>query len=288
MAENIPENNNTTNTTESARQQNRQNKNIMMIFGGVVIVIIVILIIVFTSRSDNEHYAIGVNYINQKRYDAALVELEKIQPTDKDYPDAVAKIYYVRGVLQFQEGNYNEAYSYFTRVDPADQFYKEARNFMDEIDRLRGAADRTEDQTQDAVQNVDTIDQTTVIRTDTVITGKVDDAMKNIAISMIDTMRKFEEIYVQSETVTSGYDVFIRDLTLIKNNFNRISTRTTDPELLELKTLVNEWMDTLLVYISTKMNPNATRNPIDIKRDAMRIRGEIDRLTSAIRNKYRI
>jgi hypothetical protein len=273
--------------TDTEIKSSSRNRNLMIIFGSLLAVVVVVLIIVLASRDDDDNYSIAVNYIKARNYDAALVELEKIKPEDKDYVDAVSTINFVRGVQFYRRNLIDEAYLYLLRVDPSDQFYSEAKNYIAEIERMKDIV-----QQPDTVYLVDTVTQTTEADTVSTTTAEIDPVLKNMAMSMLDTMKKFEEIYIQSETVSSGFDIYKTRLTRIMDNFNKLSSGSNDPELQKLNGLVNSWMITLIKYIDAKIvelaGKTPAERPIDIKRESIRIRNEIDPLVSSVKNRYRI
>lgn len=79
-------------------------------------------------------YMKAFNDINAKEYNEALDGLQKIKPNDNYYYKAQSKIMYVRGLVEFDLGNYEEANTYFVSVDKTDEFYDDIKSKQKVID----------------------------------------------------------------------------------------------------------------------------------------------------------
>lgn len=70
-------------------------------------------------------YYKAINHINQKEYDEAMNELQRVKPSDIHYNQSQSKIMYVRGVIEYNLGNYENANTYFGQVEKTDEFYQD-------------------------------------------------------------------------------------------------------------------------------------------------------------------
>lgn len=68
-------------------------------------------------------YLKGLNHIYAKEFDEAINELLRVKPNEQNYAQAQSKLMYIRGLLEFNNGNYGNADTYFKGVEKADEFY---------------------------------------------------------------------------------------------------------------------------------------------------------------------
>ncbi|MCX6157141.1 MAG: hypothetical protein NTY74_04080 [Ignavibacteriae bacterium] len=88
----------------------------------------------FSLFGFKSNYEKGVELINEKKYELALKEFNKLDSTNNNYSNAKSKIFYINGVLNYNDNNFIDAFNNFSKVYKEDEFYKDSKSLIDSIE----------------------------------------------------------------------------------------------------------------------------------------------------------
>jgi hypothetical protein len=92
-----------------------------------------LLFLVFIFQGCKNDYDQGVQNLNEKKFDKALVEFEKVPSGNDNYRKAQSKINYINGLNAFNKSKFDEAKTYFDKVDSFDEIYPDVKVMLDKI-----------------------------------------------------------------------------------------------------------------------------------------------------------
>lgn len=108
------------------RRKNNFRKNLMQFISRICTV--VILTIIFIGCENN--YDSGLKLLGENKLNEAIQSFEKVGTKDRNYYNALSKINYIYGILNYNDSNFNEAMKYLELVTDIDEYKVRAKNLM--------------------------------------------------------------------------------------------------------------------------------------------------------------
>ncbi|NOS85857.1 MAG: hypothetical protein HOP31_12005 [Ignavibacteria bacterium] len=211
---------------------------------------------VYARESDYEK---GMNYLKDKQYTEALIEFQKVNPSNKDFNNAQSKIHYINGLRSYNEGNNPEAIVYLSKVISNDEYYHDAQLMLEKIDDIN-LGGNLQAQIDSLKKNKDTV----IVQKQTVIkNGKAEEPVNpqiqaDIELSrdyisrLSSSISRFEGVYQSARTAPldtkSDYNKSMESLDKESNNL-KYSAGNKDEGVLELRRLTSQWMDKRISFV---------------------------------------
>jgi hypothetical protein len=272
----------------SNRKDTNRTNVILFSIAGVLLLAIIIIFVAFAGDSDYEE---GNEYLRNKQYNEALAYYQKVDADDKEFRLAQSRINYIYGIRAYESGNMDEARVYLVKVDPSDEYYQAAKLMLDRL----------------AAKNTDTKNEGTAgeIRKDTVIVREQtiierdkkekeekekdppkgnDEALSKKYISGVQSnINSFQNLYQSAYTADVQTKRKIsQTLSSASSKFDALQYTASqkDEKILELKRLVDMWMDKRIAFI----NQLITENSINEQNTSRGIKEEGDKLYNMLLN----
>jgi len=236
-----------------------------MILPLVVTGIVLFLIIMYFVLSGQSHYERGLQYLKEDQYTEALVEFQEVDTDEKDFRMSQSKINYINGLLAYKDGVYPQSKLYLAKVEPSDEYYREARLMMDKID-LAIKQGNLELLTEQLRQNKDTvIIKEKVIETAPDKVGEAEtrnedlETSKKYKLEVQNLSGKFEALYQSAKNSSvESKKIFIKDMDSLYSEFKKIENSSEpNARMRELKQLADSWMQNRISYINRLIAENS-------------------------------
>lgn len=280
--------NNTQNTYSDDQKRKKNNSSIPLVIISFLLFFAVtgaVLWYVFARESDYEN---GMSYLKDKQYTEALIEFQKINPSDKNFNNAQSKINYINGLRSYNEGRNSEAIVFLSKVISNDEYYHDAQLMLEKIDDINYGGN-LQSQIDSLKKNKDTV----IIQKQTVINNskakepvdpqiQADIELSRDYISRLSSsISRFEGVYQSARTAPlntkSDYSKSMESLDKESNNL-KYSAGNKDEGVLELKRLTSQWMDKRISFIRQLISERSV-SETNLSRP---IKEEGDRLYSSV------
>jgi len=242
-----------TNNPENQNLRKRNSNAIIYVLSALLIIGFVVIVLL----SKKSHYEEGNEYLRQKQYTEALSEFQKVDADDKDFRLAQSKINYINGLRAYNDSLFQEAAVYLTKVDSDDEYRHDAQLMLDKIRETENRASNDEMKKKDTVivkhEIAEKTQKTQIPPTDFEINKRY--------INQADaSINKFESQYQSARTapVASKKD-YVANMSSTMRQFTGTSYVPTqiDANVMELKRLVNLWMDKRIAFIERLVSENS-------------------------------
>jgi hypothetical protein len=268
-----------TNYQEKQKLPKKNNNTIIYIFS--LLLIIGLIVIVLLSKESP--YEKGTEYLRQKQFSEALSEFQKVDAQDKDFRLAQSKINYINGLRAFNDSLMEEAAVYLTKVDNDDEYRHDAQLMLDKIRDLENRAFKDEMKQKDTV----IVKHEIAEKTQKTQTPPTDYEINKKYVSRIDGLiNKFESQYqsARSAPVSSKKD-YAANMSSIMSQLigTSYAPKQIDANVIELKRLINLWMDKRIAFIEKLV----AENSVSETNNSRSLKEEGDKLYYAVINQMK-
>jgi tetratricopeptide (TPR) repeat protein len=253
------DNNNTQNTySDDLKRKNNKSSVPMVIITFLLLFIVTGAVLWFVFAGDSD-YEKGMSYLKDRQYTEALIEFQKVNPSDKDFNNAQSKIHYINGLRSYNEGNNPEALVFLSKVNTNDEYYHDAQLMLEKINDVNSGGN-LQAQIDSLKKNKDTV----IIQKQTVIkNGKAEEPVnpqiqadieqsRDYISRLSSSITRFEGVYQSARTAPlntkSDYSKSMESLDKESNNL-KYSAGNKDEGVLELKRLTSQWMDKRISFV---------------------------------------
>jgi len=252
--------------TYTREEQEAKKTNTNVIIAVVVGLVVIIAAIVLFTQSGKSHYDRGADFLRQKQYSEATSEFQKVDSGDKDFSRAQSKLNYINGLMAFNNGFMPEANVYLSKVTPDDEYYHDAQQMLQKItdankqgnlqtmiDSLKHTRKDTVIVKHEIIDNTKKEKDPPPVGTDAEINRKYTSGTERL-------ISKFESLYesAKSAPVESKKD-FVNNMSAVSSEYSSLSYNASvkDANILELKRLVNGWMNVRVQFINKLIAENS-------------------------------
>jgi hypothetical protein len=237
-------------------------------FWAFIIVLVVILaaVLIFVITKDS-HYEKANEYLRNKQYTEALIELQKIDPGEKDYNKAQSKINYINGLTSYNMKLYAAALTYLSKVTPDDEYFHDAQLMLGNINKSA-----EDDKLKAKLDSLSRFKDTVIVRQETTEpkggNNNVSEALSDTELNkryfakLKNLINNFETNY-QSAAVAEvvSKKSYIDKMEAIRRDLinSAYDAKEKDPVLIQLKNDINTWADKRIAYINKLISENSVR-----------------------------
>ncbi len=279
------------------REAGKTNKKTFL-YLTLAILAVIVIVLVFMMKGDS-HYDKGNMYLKNKNYAEALSEYQKVDAGDKDFRMAQSKINYINGLDAFNSNMYPTALMFLSKVPSDDEYYQasqlmiqkisevtEQSNLKSQIDSLKMSRKDTIIVKQEITSNEGGI------KTKEKEALSATELNKRFYVKLDKTIGSFESHYQSAATsqVSSKKDYLAKMESVRRDLVNSVNESSEkDPELSQLKSDINTWIDKRIAYINKLISENSvseTSTSRSLKEEGDKLYFRVTSLQKKVRSKY--
>lgn len=276
----------------SEPKSDRVSKNTVLYTVITVLGIIVIILIAYFALSRDSHYSTGLKYLQGKDYNSALLEFQRVNPDNKDFRMAQSKINYINGVKAFADNNFDEARVYFSKVDPSDEYYTDAKLMLGRITNNNVQKDELQNLLNEVKKSRDTV----IIKEKTPVSKgnennneknppkKSDEDISRQYVTQVEKyMNQFESVYQSAASASvDSKRTYVNNMSSIMSKLNSLSYNAAEKNalVLDYKNGVTRWMSKRIEYI----NKLIAENSVSVTNTTRSAKEEGDKLFTMAKN----
>ncbi|RPI17372.1 MAG: hypothetical protein EHM58_09460 [Ignavibacteriae bacterium] len=243
-------------------------RNTALYIALAVLGLLLVILIAYLALSRESKYETGMEYLQAKDYNSALAEFQDISPKDNDFRRAQNKINYIYGVKSFNDGNFDEAKIYLTKVEPSDEYYNESKLMLEKI-----ASNVREDELQTQLSEAKNKKDTVIIKEkEPANTGgntpiekppvkNTDEEISKKYITQVESLiNKFQTTYQSSENASvESKRNYVSNMSSIMSQLNSLSYNANEKNALviDLKSTAARWMSKRIEFINKLISENS-------------------------------
>ncbi len=276
----------------SEPKSDRVSKNTVLYTVITVLGLIVIILIAYFALSRDSHYTTGLKYLQGKDYNSALLEFQRVNPDNKDFRMVQSKINYINGVKAFADNNFDEARVYFSKVDPSDEYYTDAKLMLGRITNNNVQKDELQNLLNEVKKSRDTV----IIKEKTPVSKgnennneknppkKSDEDISRQYVTQVEKyMNQFESIYQSAASASvDSKRSYVNNMSSIMSKLNSLSYNAAEKNalVLDYKNGVTRWMSKRIEYI----NKLIAENSVSVTNTTRSAKEEGDKLFTMAKN----
>jgi tetratricopeptide (TPR) repeat protein len=233
--------------TNTNPKPNNDRTALLIVFSALAAAVIVIIIIVLSRKSDYEK---GEEYLSEGKYNEALTEFKKIEPSDNEFNPAQSKINYILGVQAFNQGAKKEAITYLTQVPPLDVNYQSAQRMLERVNSLIKQNElESLSQTLGGVKDSTGITEEIPKRTEKPV---ADEVTRKYVAGIENNVNRFEALYMSAKNASlDSKQDYLHQMNTVYEDLSKLQYNALEknPMVQELKKLASIWMEKRMNFI---------------------------------------
>jgi hypothetical protein len=276
--------------------ENTKSPNRTFLYFGIAIIAAIVIVLIFVMGKDS-HYEKGNQYLKEKRYTEALSEYQNVYADEKDFRMAQSKINYINGLNAYNSGMFPAAAMYLSKVATDDEYYHDSQLMLQKItevteeNKLKAQIDSLKNKKDTIIvkQQITTSEGGKTKEKEPPASAELN---KRFFIKLDKIIGTFESHYQSAATaqVSSKKDYLEKMESVRRDLVNSVNDAgEKDPELSQLKSDINTWIDKRIAYINKLIAENsvsATSTSRSLKEEGDKLYFRVTSLQKKVRSKY--